>query len=167
MTRRLGWLPLLLLLAACAARAPLPAAVPALDLPLQLHVRRVAGGEQQDWLLVIQAENGALRWSLLDPLGMPKARQVLRDGAWHADGLLPPNPEARELFAALLFALADQDALERDYPGLRWQAAAGNRTLYQGASPRWRVHYRDRLDFDLALADGLQYRIEPLPGAAP
>ena len=42
---------------------------------------------------------------MMDPLGIPQARQKLIDGQWQADGLLPPNPEARELFAALLFAL--------------------------------------------------------------
>lgn len=91
------------LLAGCAARAPLPATTPTLEVPLQLHVQR-RGSEPADWLLVIQHEEAALRWSLLDPLGIPLARQQLRDGNWHADGLLRPNPEARELFAALLFA---------------------------------------------------------------
>lgn len=88
-----------LLLSACASQAPLPAHTPELALPLQLHIQRKQAGQWQDWLLVLQREDAGLRWSLLDPLGIPLARQRLVDGQWQADGLLPPNPEARELFA--------------------------------------------------------------------
>lgn len=109
------WMALILclMLGACAARAPLPASPPALALPLQLHVERTQAGQRQDWLLVIQDEGGRLRWSLLDLLGIPQARQVLDGQQWQADGLLPPNPAARELFAAALFALTPQDQLAR------------------------------------------------------
>ena len=82
-------------------------------MPLQPYVQR-RGSEPADWLLVIQREGASLRWSLLDPLGIPLARQQLRDGAWQADGLLRPNP-ARELFAALLFALTERDQLAALY----------------------------------------------------
>ena len=92
----------LLLLSACASQPSLPERAPALALPMQLHVQRLADGQSQDWLLVIQREGRAIRWSMMDPLGIPLARQKLIDGQWQADGLLPPNPQARELFAALL-----------------------------------------------------------------
>ncbi|MGH8355700.1 MAG: hypothetical protein ACRERY_19560, partial [Pseudomonas sp.] len=120
---RLLWLPLLLVLSACATRAPLPDPLPALQWPLQLQVQRQQAGQTQDWLLVIQREGRALRWSLLNPLGIPLARQRLLDQRWHNDGLLPPNPEARELFAALLFALTPEAALPHHYAAARWQAA--------------------------------------------
>ena len=102
------WTCLLLLLTGCST-LPLPRQTPTLALPMQLHVQRQQADQRQDWLLVIQQEDAGLRWSLMDPLGIPLARQLLKDNRWHADGLLPPNPEARELFAALLFALTPAD----------------------------------------------------------
>ena len=65
-----------------------------------IRVQRQADGQSQDWLLVIQREGGGIRWSMMDPLGIPQARQLLDGQQWQADGLLPPNPAARELFAA-------------------------------------------------------------------
>jgi len=91
-----------LLLAACATQPPVPVQLPELALPQTLHIQRDDG---QDWLLVIQHEDGALRFSLFDPLGVPLARQHLIDGRWRNDGLLPPNREARDVFSALLHTL--------------------------------------------------------------
>ena len=150
-----------LLLGACACQAPVPATHPSLELPLQLHVQRRQADETLDWLLVIQQEDSALRWSLLDPLGLPLARQRLEQGQWHNDGLLPSNPEARELFAALLFALSPRAELPRLYAGLDWQAEAGQRSLDQDQR-RWRVSYRQPLVFDLRLGDDLHYGVAPL-----
>jgi len=100
--RRIIPLLLSLLLAACATRPPVPPQLPELTLPQTVHVKRDDG---QDWLLVIQDENGHLRFSLFDPLGVPLARQQLIGGKWRNDGLLPPNREARNVFSALLHAL--------------------------------------------------------------
>ncbi|MBC2654735.1 DUF3261 domain-containing protein [Pseudomonas sp. MSSRFD41] len=145
-----------LLLSACASQAPLPQRVPALDLPLQLHIQRQSQGQRQDWLLVLQAEGPGLRWSLMDPLGIPQARQRLVDGHWQADGLLPPNPEARELFAALLFALTPAAELPASYPGAQTQDQ--RRALGQ----RWRVTYRQTLDFIVELPQGPHYQVTAL-----
>ena len=150
------------LLAGCAARAPLQATTPALEVPLQLHVQR-RGSVPTDWLLVIQREGASLRWSLLDPLGIPLARQQLRNGAWQADGLLRPNPEARELFAALLFALTDRDQLAALYGSEAEQHDPAERQLRQAASVRWQVRYRSTQSFELDVAPGLTYRVAPLP----
>jgi len=146
----------LLLLSACASQPPLPEKTPSLALPLQLHIQRQQAEQRQDWLLVIQAEGPGIRWSLIDPLGIPLARQQLIDGRWQADGLLPPNPEARELFAALLFALTPAGELSDNYPSARQQGA--QREL----DPRWRIRYRQALDFRLELPQGLHYQISPL-----
>lgn len=151
-----------LLLSGCAARAPLPASMPALELPQQLHVQRHA--PDTDWLLVIQDDAGALRFSLLDPLGVPLARQRLVQGEWHSEGLLPPNPQARELFAAVLFALTPQDQLARTYPDSR--AGAESRTLHQRGHARWQVRHGAARQFDIRMADGLSYRVMPLPAEA-
>lgn len=162
MTVALQRLPLLLfcgLLAACAARAPLPQVEPQLALPLQLHLQQV-GGQSQDWLLVIQREGRALRWSLFDPLGVPLARQRLEDGEWQADGLLPPNPQARELFAALLFALTPAAELARAYPQ-QVRISPQGRRLLQGEQVRWQADTAATDGFTLWL-DATQYRVRTL-----
>lgn len=145
------------LLSACSSRAPLPAQLPPLSVPMQLHIQREQSGQRQDWLLVIQREDARLRWSLLDLLGMPQARQLLDNGHWQADGLLPPNPAARELFAALLFALTPNEQLQQLYPDARQQGQE------RWLGDRWRVDYRSTDDFTLNLSQGLRYRVSPLP----
>jgi len=150
-----------LLLSACASQAPLPAGNPSLPLPMQLHIERHLAGQQQDWLLVIQREGPGIRWSMMDPLGIPQARQQLIDGHWQADGLLPPNPEARELFAALLFALTPADELSRNYPTA--QQHDGQRSL----PARWDIRYSQPSSFELNLPQGPHYRVSPLGESTP
>ncbi|QOU05793.1 hypothetical protein IM720_03450 [Pseudomonas fluorescens] len=150
----------LLLLGACASQPPLPEKTPTLALPLQLHVQRMERGQSQDWLLVIQREGNAIRWSMMDPLGIPLARQKLIEGQWQADGLLPPNPQARELFAALLFALASADDVRSLYPNA--QAMDLTRTL----PGHWQIVYQSSEVFSVNISgQPLSYRITPL-GAA-
>nr|WP_315412119.1 hypothetical protein [uncultured Pseudomonas sp.] len=147
----------LLLLSACASQAPLPGKMPTLTLPMQLHVQRQEGAQRQDWLLVIQREDGGIRWSMMDPLGIPQARQILINGQWQADGLLPPNPQARELFAALLFALASADDLRALYPDA--QAMDVTRTL----PGHWQIVYQSSEVFRVNISgQPLSYRITPL-----
>lgn len=158
---RAALLGLCLLLGACAAHTPLPHASPSLvtRLPLSLHIQREQAGQRQDWLLVLQAEHEELRWSLFDPLGVPLARQRLSQGHWQDDGLLPPNAEARELFAALLFALTPAEALPTGYARGSWtQTAVDRRRL----NPAWRIRYRAPLDFTLHNAPGPSYRVQAL-----
>ena len=150
-----------LLLGACASQAPLPEQTPSLTLPLQLHIQRLQADQRQDWVLVIQHEGPAIRWSMMDLLGIPQARQKLVDGAWRADGLLPPNPEARELFAALLFALTPRDELSANYP-VAWQHGK-QRSL----PARWDVRYSQPLSFELNLPQGPHYRVSPLGDSTP
>jgi hypothetical protein len=150
----------LLLLSACASQPPLPEKTPSLALPLQLHVQRLADSQSQDWLLVIQREGAGIRWSMMDPLGIPQARQKLIDGQWQADGLLPPNPQARELFAALLFALTSANDLRALYPSA--QAMDLTRTL----PGHWQIVYQSSEVFSVNISgQPLSYRITPL-GAA-
>ncbi|WP_347710545.1 hypothetical protein [Pseudomonas sp. COW5] len=149
------------LLGACASQPPLPAGNPSLPLPMQLHIERHLARQQQDWLLVIQREGPGIRWSMMDPLGIPQARQQLIDGRWQADGLLPPNPEARELFAALLFALTPADELARNYPTALQHG--GQRSL----PARWDVHYSQQSSFELNLPQGPHYRVSPLGESTP
>lgn len=147
----------ILLLSACASQAPLPAQTPSMALPLQLHIQRLQAEQRQDWVLVIQREGPAIRWSMMDLLGIPQARQKLVDSHWQADGLLPPNPEARELFAALLFALTSADDLRALYPNA--QAMDLTRTL----PGHWQIVYQSSEVFSVNMrGQPLSYRITPL-----
>ncbi|SDV15001.1 hypothetical protein [Pseudomonas vancouverensis] len=150
-----------LLLSACAGRAPLPEKAPTLPLPSQLHIQRLQADQRQDWVLVIQQEGPGIRWSMMDLLGIPQARQILLDKHWQADGLLPPNSEARELFAALLFALTPKEELSANYP-TAWQHG-----LQRSLPDRWDVQYQQLQNFKLKLANGLSYQITPLSGETP
>ena len=152
------WLLMCMLLSSCTS-LPLPRHTPTLALPMQLHIQREHADERQDWLLVIQQENAGLRWSLMDPLGIPLARQLLQDGTWHADGLLPPNPEARELFAALLFALTPEAQLSKNYP----QATSESDLRFM--EQRWQVQYLQPRVFRIDMKGDLHYRITPLETA--
>jgi len=151
----------LLLLSACASQPPLPEHTPSLALPMQLHILRLEAGQRQDWVLVIQREDAGIRWSMMDLLGIPQARQQLIEGHWQADGLLPPNPEARELFAALLFGLTPEAELHNNYPDA-WQHG-GQRSLPE----RWQIRYAQPLSFEVKLPKGPQYQVTPLNGSTP
>ena len=150
-----------LLLSACAGRAPLPVHNPDLPLPLQLHIQRGLADEREVWVLVVQREEAGIRWSMMDLLGIPQARQKLIDKTWESDGFLPPNPQARELFAALLFALTPQDELAANYPGA-WQYGR-QRSL----PDRWDIRYAQPQNFELKLANGSTYQVTPLSGETP
>ena len=163
MTGCLRWLLVAttLFLSACASRAPLPEQNPNLALPMQLHIQRLQADQRQDWVLVIQREDQGIRWSMMDLLGIPQARQKLIDKHWESDGFLPPNPEARELFAALLFALTPNDELAANYPGA-WQHGT-QRSLPE----RWDIRYTQPQNFQLQLPKGPTYQVTPLSGDAP
>ncbi|WP_413044390.1 DUF3261 domain-containing protein [Pseudomonas sp. YJ42] len=160
-TPHLAWLALLLMLGACAQHLPLPTHTAQLTLPMQLHIQRRSADETRDWLLVIQREGTAVRWSLLDPLGVPLARQLLRDGHWQADGLLPPNPEARELFAALLFALSPAEQMDELYADTRWTQQSDGRSLTADGAA-WQVRYLKKGRFELDVGPRLSYGVAPI-----
>ncbi|MCY1245300.1 hypothetical protein D9M72_584380 [compost metagenome] len=117
--------------------------------------------DRQDWVLVIQREETGIRWSMMDLLGIPQARQKLIDKTWESDGFLPPNPQARELFAALLFALTPQEELAANYPGA-WQYGR-QRSLPE----RWDIRYAQPQNFELKLPHGPSYQVTPLSGETP
>ncbi|KPX30641.1 MULTISPECIES: hypothetical protein [Pseudomonas syringae group] len=151
-----------LLLGGCAAQAPLPATPPPLQLPMQLHIERHQAEQSQDWVLVIQREPTGLRWSMMDPMGIPQARQLLINGEWQADGLLPPNPEARELFAALMFAMTPDLEMHGRYP------TAYRQGMQRRLDDRWLVEYQSANAFTIRLKDHLSYKVTPLNnGTAP
>lgn len=153
----------LLLLAACASQPPLPSTPPPLTHALVYQVERQTAEGNDALLLAIQPEGAALRFSLFDPLGVPQARQVLVDGAWHADGLLPPNPRARTFFSVLLFALTPADQLPRSYAAGDWHGAADGRRTFKD----WQVRYPAADRLELEAPDASRYRLTLLPESAP
>ncbi|MNE56231.1 hypothetical protein D3C80_1511250 [compost metagenome] len=98
---------------------------------------------------------------MMDPLGIPQARQRLIDRQWQADGLLPPNPQARELFAALLFALTPSGELHANYP------AARQHGMQRSLPARWEVRYTQPMSFELKLPNGPTYHVTPLHESTP
>lgn len=165
----------LAVLAGCAGAPPLPAREAGLTLPRQLHVVQEAAGQPPlDTLLVVQREGAALRWSLFDPMGVPQARQMLEHGKWRNDGFLRPNGQARDLFAALLFAWTPPAELDAAYGATQWQATlthdgAAERKLltHDGArrTARWTVRWPQATQpdvFSITDANGIVWRIAPL-----
>jgi hypothetical protein len=150
----------LLLLSGCASHAPLPAQIPHIKFPVQLHVQQEQAGQCQDWLLDVQKERHALRWVLTDQSGTPVARLLLHDDTWKTDGL-PANPEARELFAAVLFSLTSLEEVRFDYPGVML------RPYSRSLDDRWTVDYASEGIFRISLEDGdLKYLVSPIEGKA-
>lgn len=161
----------LALLAGCAGTPPLPSRPTAFALPRQLHVVQTLPGQPaQDTLLVVQREAAATRWSLFDPMGVPQARQMLEDGRWRNDGFLRPNGQARELFAALVFAWTPESDLDAAYGARAWRATraadgAARRELLQRGQPRWTVRWPPGAaagDIEIRDAAGTVWRVSPL-----
>jgi len=166
-------LPLLaLLLSACAGSPPLPAHEADLGLPRQAHiVQREDGQPDLDRLLVVQQEGQASRWSLFDPLGVPLARQLLEAGRWRNDGLLPPNGQARELFASLIFAWMTQSQLKQAYGPDTWQEKTlvdghRQRIYWHDGSPRWAIEWaassKTQDTFMIKQENGIRWLVAPL-----
>lgn len=161
------------LLGACAAGLPLPASqAPLPALPRWVTVTDMhTPATPTVSILVVQNEGAdGMRWSLLDPLGMPRARQIWQQGQWRNDGFLPPNPQATALFSALLFAWQAPEALTAAYPAQRWEqqvtpSGETHRTLYVGDSPYWRITWAPNAAadaFSITQHDALLWRISPL-----
>lgn len=151
-----------LLLGACANQAPLPASTPHLSLPLQLHVLRERSDGQQEGTLMIQREGQALLWSLTDRHGALQARQILSNDTWQTTPPSPVDPQARQLFAALLFALTSADDIPALYPSA--QAMDLTRTLPH----HWQIIYQSSLVFTVNMQNPqASYRITPIRPARP
>jgi hypothetical protein len=164
-----------LVLAGCAGVPPTPVAPADLHLPRRVHVVLQAPGQaRQDAVLVVQPEGGdATRWSLFDPLGMPMARQILRDAQWRNDGFMRPDGQASDMFSAILFAWTPLSALPSAYAGEDWRAGATadggrERVMNQACNMRWHVVWQPGAPddtFTITSGGGATWRVEPLRDA--
>ncbi|MEN4922889.1 hypothetical protein ABE485_29740 [Achromobacter spanius] len=159
------------LLAGCAGAPPVPARTAGFSLPRQLHVVQTAPGQPSlDMMLVVQREGAALRWSLFDPMGVPQARQMLEQGQWRNDGFLRPNAQARDLFAALMFAWTPEAELDAAYGAGAWRAGhpadgAVQREFLKQGRALWTIRWSadaPAADFSIQTAEGVTWRIAPL-----
>ncbi|ALM83396.1 hypothetical protein [Bordetella sp. N] len=170
--RLLLTLSLAAILAGCASAPPAPVAATDLHLPrwVQVHIK-TPGQPDEDAMLAVQDEGqGATRWSLFDPLGMPRARQILQDGKWRNDGFMRPNGKASDMFSAILFAWTPEQSLAQAYAGSTLQsqptpAGGRTRTLEEDCSPRWQVTWAAQAaddTFSIRQPDGTVLAISPL-----
>ena len=159
-----AWLCLLLMLflAGCAATSTLPRQASA---PSQVETYKLglvtAPGQTEDSLLVVQPEaQGASRWIQTNALGAPLARMVLQDGTWRTDGFLPPNPQARRLFEAIIAA---------QLPPAQWPAAYPDVSIRRqdGAPPIYVFQRQERLLWALQLPATADRVVSPASGSAP
>jgi hypothetical protein len=171
-----------ILLAGCATSLPVPAGRALVSMPRWAHVVIQPGGAApQDAILIVQHDSGhqtsgqqdggqASRWSLLDPLGAPLARQILDHGHWRNDGFLPPNHAASAMFTNLIFAWTPEADLARRYRGQPWHVVTGpdgrkQRFWGNAAQPRLRICYGPAADAFTLSAGAVTWQVSPLPGA--
>jgi hypothetical protein len=163
----------IVLMVGCTTRVITPNGQPVTDLPKFMHVSiEHEGAQAEDAILVVQRDVGdTTRWSLMNPLGAPLARQILQDGRWRNDGFLPPNSAASKLFAALVFAWTPQAELSARYPVQRWRLYTdeqGRPSRSWGREKRavFNVHYLpDPADSLVLILGKTTWRLSPLPGA--
>jgi len=182
----LCWTVWLAVLTGCTATAPptpLQHALQAerLRLPRQVLVTEIPPSTtspslpiQPPWLVVAQPENQAMRWSRFNLLGAPDARQILENGRWRNDGFIAPNAQAREMFAALLFAWTPETDLDAAYGAGRWRYRHGMRddaemellAAPHDERPRWRIVWPQREHADIfsivRYPDGVRWDVRPV-----
>jgi hypothetical protein len=150
----------MLLLSACATQAPLPAQIPHLKLPIQLHAQRQQDGQHQDWQVEVKKRDHGVRWTLSTASGVVLARQELTNNGWTTSAKTDADFEAQELFSAVMFALTSEAEVRFDYPGVQLQPHG--RTL----EDRWQVNYGSEGFIRITLLDGLTYLLSPINGKA-
>lgn len=150
------------LLTACASSLPpVPTTPLTLELPRKLHVVR-AGEPASDAILIVQADGRGTRWSLFDPLGAPRARQILQDGQWRNDGFAPPNDAARGLFAALIFAWTPATELAARYGQANVRLDSRGRALTMHGRDLIAITQGAAGELHIRLDDGASWRVSPL-----
>jgi len=139
-------------------------------------VKYTEPNNDQYWQVVVQQEGDTLRWLRFDLLGAPDARQILQNSKWRNEGFIAPNPQARELFAALLFAWTKDIDLPQAYGKTHWRChfylaqsdtcMVGARELKENQRIRWTVHWLNRFKRDeftiKTHRDGVVWKVQPI-----
>lgn len=119
-------------LGGCANRmALLPqASLEAESLYYKVEVVKAFGLPRESLVAATADANGRWRWWWGNVLGMPLARQRLSHGQWRNDGFLPRYPQARRLFAALLYLESAPRRRTELYPQAFEVHAPGETSVY-------------------------------------
>lgn len=154
------------LLAACAARPPLPDDTPALRLlpPADLATESLltqtltlrTNGREQQFLAVVRLERERVRMAVLTPAG-----QQLLSLDYDGENLLQNSVEGvaipgRQILASLQFALWPEDSIRREYrPDDGWRVEIGDaeRSLLTAAGALLIIHR----EFGSLTLDNLRY----------
>ena len=150
----------MLLLSACSSQTPLPAQIPHLKLPIQMHAQWERAGQRQDWLVEVKKRDHGVRWTLTTASGALVAQQDLTNDGWMARGASDADFDAQELFGAVMFALTSEAEVRFDYPGVQLQPHG------RSLEDRWQVSYASEGFIRIALPDGLTYLLSPIKGKA-
>lgn len=131
--------------------------------PRTLHVVQERNDESiSDAVLAVRSDGDSMYWAMFDLLGVPQARQILRDGQWHNDGFLPPNAAARALFAGLVFAWTPATELQTRYATHHIQVNGNTRVLSNDDQILVTVTFFSNDTLQLQFNDGARWRAAPL-----
>ena len=124
-------------LGGCVSRgALLPREVPRIEaFCYRVEVVRAFGLPRESLIVAAADKNGEWRWRWYNALGMPLARQRLGNGRWKDDGFLPLYPQARQLFAALLYLESPPRTRARIYPRAFEVNESGETSVYLREEP--------------------------------
>lgn len=148
---------LLLFLVACTSPLKIQ------QLPQQTQESRLFKIEQlkpkrETSLLAVQFFDKQWRWVQTDPLGAPIARVILNQQGWQNDGFVMPNRQAEQLYSALATALNPTQPL---FQFSDIQQTTSGQIYSINYQEMWRISQQQN-QFQITLADGSQWQIEPL-----
>ncbi len=114
--------------------------------------------KQETSLLAVQFLTAQWRWVQTDPLGAPIARLLLTKQGWQNDGFVMPNRQAQQLYSALATALNPTQPL---FQFSDIQQTTSGQIYSINYQEMWRISQQQN-QFQITLADGSQWQIEPL-----
>lgn len=122
----------------------------------------IAGGQAPSLVVVQPQVDGSWRWLRLDAFGTPQARMIARPGGqWQNDGFMPPDAEARALFAGMMLLLTPESQRSQVWPGLHARPDGHWTNHLDGKALRWRTR-PDGDGWRLRLPGGAQWCVQPL-----
>lgn len=144
------------LLSACTTLSPQQ--LPKQDVEQRLFKVEQLQPKQETSVLAVQFSTEQWRWIQTDPLGAPIARLLLTKQGWQNDGFVMPNRQAQQLYSALATALNPTQPL---FQFSDIQQTISGRIYSINYQEMWRISQQQN-QFQITLADGSQWQIEPL-----